>query len=152
MSGLYPMTILRAEIVWSLKDPSGVRGTIGNPRLDVTDIADWAEFAHRHGVPLIVDNTFVTPYLTRPIESGADVVVHSLTKWMGGHGNSIGGIVVDSGKFDYDTPRYPQFSKPDASYHGKVLGRDFGPVGYAVRLRVKLLRDTGSTLSLKMPF
>lgn len=121
--------------------------TIGNPRLDVTDLEDWANFAHRHGVPLIVDNTFATPYLTRPIEHGADVVVHSLTKWMGGHGNSIGGIVVDAGRFNYDSPRYPQFSEPDPSYHGKVLGRDFGSIGYAVRLRVKLLRDTGSALS-----
>lgn len=121
--------------------------SIGNPRLNVTDLRAWATFAHENGVPLIVDNTFPTPYLERPIDFGADVVVHSLTKWIGGHGNSIGGIVIDSGHFDYNTKKYPQFSEPDESYHGKILGQDFGAAGYAVRLRVKLLRDTGATLA-----
>ncbi len=121
--------------------------SIGNPRLNVTDLRQWASFAHNHGLPLIVDNTFPTPYLERPIDFGADVVVHSLTKWIGGHGNSIGGMVVDSGKFNYNTAQYPQFSEPDQSYHGKVLGTDFGDAGYAVRLRVKLLRDTGAALA-----
>ncbi len=121
--------------------------SIGNPRLNVTDMESWAVFAHDHQLPLIVDNTFPTPYLERPIEHGADVVVHSLTKWIGGHGNSIGGIVIDSGRFNYNQPRYPQFSEPDQSYHGRVFGKDFGDLGYALRLRVKLLRDTGAALS-----
>ncbi len=121
--------------------------SIGNPRLNVTNMRAWADFAHQHGVPLIVDNTFPTPYLERPIDFGADVVVHSLTKWIGGHGNSIGGIVIDSGRFDYNTKKYPQFSEPDQSYHGKILGKDFDTAGYAVRLRVKLLRDTGAALA-----
>lgn len=121
--------------------------SIGNPRLNVTDLEEWAGFAHKHQLPLIVDNTFPTPYLERPIEHGADVVVHSLTKWIGGHGNSIGGIVIDSGRFDYNQPHFPQFSEPDQSYHGRVFGKDFGEIGYALRLRVKLLRDTGAALS-----
>ena len=121
--------------------------SIGNPRLNVTDLEEWAVFAHKHQLPLIVDNTFPTPYLERPIEHGADVVVHSLTKWIGGHGNSIGGIVIDSGRFDYNQPHFPQFSEPDQSYHGRVFGQDFGEIGYALRLRVKLLRDTGAALS-----
>ncbi len=121
--------------------------SIGNPRLNVTDMKRWAAFAHDHALPLIVDNTFPTPYLERPIEHGADVVVHSLTKWIGGHGNSIGGIVIDAGRFNYNQPQYPQFSEPDQSYHGRVFGKDFGDLGYILRLRVKLLRDTGAALS-----
>lgn len=121
--------------------------SIGNPRLNVTDMKRWATFAHDHHLPLIVDNTFPTPYLERPIEHGADVVVHSLTKWIGGHGNSIGGIVIDAGRFNYNQPQYPQFSEPDPSYHGRVFGKDFGELGYILRLRVKVLRDTGASLS-----
>jgi len=120
--------------------------SIGNPRLNVTDIVAWAEAAHRHGLPLIVDNTFPTPYLSQPIRHGADIVVHSLTKWIGGHGNSLGGIVVDAGRFDYRGSRFSQFTQPDASYHGVIFG-DFGAGAYAARLRVKVLRDTGAALS-----
>lgn len=120
--------------------------TIGNPKLTVPDLGRWAELAHQHGVPLVVDNTFATPYLCRPIEYGADIVIHSLTKWIGGHGNSIGGIVVDAGRFDYHSPRYPQFSQPDASYHGLVFA-DLGEVAFLARVRTKHLRDTGACLS-----
>lgn len=119
--------------------------SIGNPRLNVTDIAVWAEFAHQHGIPLLVDNTFATAYLEQPLQHGADIVIHSLTKWMGGHGTSLGGIVVDSGTFDYNTDKFPQFSQPDASYHGIVFGQQQG--AYALRLRVKTLRDTGAALA-----
>lgn len=119
--------------------------SIGNPRLNVTDIAAWAEFAHQHGIPLLVDNTFATAYLEQPLHHGADIVIHSLTKWMGGHGTSLGGIVVDSGTFDYNTEKFPQFSQPDASYHGIVFGQQQG--AYALRLRVKTLRDTGAALA-----
>lgn len=120
--------------------------SVGNPRLDITDIRGWAELAHRHGVPLIVDNTFPTPYLERPIDHGADIVVHSLTKWIGGHGNSLGGIVVDSGRFDYNNDRFPYYSQPDPSYHGLVFGT-LGEAAFITRLRVKVLRDTGAALS-----
>ncbi len=120
--------------------------SVGNPRLDITDIQEWADAAHRHGVPLIVDNTFPTPYLERPIEHGADIVVHSLTKWIGGHGNSLGGIVVDAGRFDYQVERFPYYSQPDSSYHGLVFGT-LGAAAYITRLRVKILRDTGAAIS-----
>ncbi|MCY0907761.1 MAG: O-acetylhomoserine aminocarboxypropyltransferase/cysteine synthase [Sulfobacillus thermotolerans] len=119
--------------------------SIGNPRLNVTDIAAWADFAHRHHVPLIVDNTFATPYLEQPIAYGADIVIHSLTKWIGGHGTSLGGIVIDSGRFNYNVPKFPLYSEPDASYHGIVFGEQ--PSSYALRLRVKTLRDTGAALA-----
>lgn len=120
--------------------------SIGNPRLDITDIQAWADLAHRHGVPLIVDNTFATPYLERPIDHGADIVVHSLTKWIGGHGNALGGIVVDSGRFNYDSARFPYYTKPDPSYHGLVFST-LGEAAYITRLRVKILRDTGAAIS-----
>ena len=120
--------------------------SVGNPRLDITDIQEWADAAHRHGVPLIVDNTFPTPYLERPIEHGADIVVHSLTKWIGGHGNSLGGIVVDAGRFDYQVERFPYYSQPDSSYHGLVFGT-LGAAAYITRLRVKIFRDTGAAIS-----
>ncbi|WP_053957932.1 O-acetylhomoserine aminocarboxypropyltransferase/cysteine synthase family protein [Sulfobacillus thermosulfidooxidans] len=119
--------------------------SIGNPALNVTDIQAWAEFAHRHNIPLLVDNTFATPYLERPLEYGADIVIHSLTKWIGGHGTSLGGIVVDGGRFNFNTEKFPQFSRPDQSYHGLVFGDQ--PNSYATRLRTKLLRDTGAALS-----
>ncbi|MBN1685538.1 MAG: O-acetylhomoserine aminocarboxypropyltransferase/cysteine synthase [Spirochaetales bacterium] len=123
---------------------------IGNPGLDVPEIEAIARLAHESGVPLIVDSTFATPYLLRPIEYGADVVIHSLTKWMGGHGTGIGGIVVDAGKFDWNSPRFPQYSKPDESYHGIVwatgLG-DLNPVAYIVRMRLVLLRNLGACIS-----
>ncbi len=120
--------------------------SIGNPRLDVTEIQGWASTAHRHGVPLIVDNTFPTPYLERPLDHGADVVIHSLTKWIGGHGNALGGIVVDGGKFSYQDPRFPYYAQPDASYHGLVFG-NLAEQAFITRLRVKILRDTGAAIS-----
>ncbi|MCL4495071.1 MAG: O-acetylhomoserine aminocarboxypropyltransferase/cysteine synthase [Firmicutes bacterium] len=119
--------------------------SIGNPALNVTDMKAWAAFAHRHQLPLLVDNTFPTPYLERPLDHGADIVIHSMTKWIGGHGTTLGGIVVDGGHFDYNTDKFPQFSQPDQSYHGLVFGEQ--PACYALRLRVKLLRDTGAALS-----
>ena len=127
--------------------------TIGNPRLDVPNIKGLADAGRELGVPLVVDNTFATPYLTRPIEHGAAIVVESLTKWIGGHGTSIGGVVIDGGNFDWGNGRFPQFTEPDASYHGlkfwDVFG-DFpglGNVAFGIRLRVQLLRDIGATLS-----
>jgi len=127
--------------------------TIGNPRLDVPNIKGLADAGRELGVPLVVDNTFATPYLCRPIEHGAAVVIESLTKWIGGHGTSIGGAVIDGGNFDWGNGRFPQFTEPDASYHGlkfwEVFG-DFpglGNVAFAIRLRVNLLRDIGATLA-----
>lgn len=127
--------------------------TIGNPRLDVPNIRGLADAGRELGVPLVVDNTFATPYLFRPIEHGAAVVIESLTKWIGGHGTSIGGAVIDGGNFDWGNGRFPQFTEPDASYHGlkfwDVFG-DFpglGNVAFAIRLRVALLRDIGATLA-----
>jgi len=127
--------------------------TIGNPRLDVPDFAALAAAGREIGIPLFVDNTFATPYLFRPFEHGAAVVIESLTKWLGGHGTSIGGILVDGGNFDWSQGRHPEFTEPDASYHGlkfwDVFG-DFpglGNVAFAIRARVNLLRDLGSSLS-----
>ncbi len=119
--------------------------SIGNPRLNVTDMKAVAEFAHQHHIPLIVDNTFATPYLERPIDYGADIVIHSLTKWIGGHGTSLGGIVVDSGQFDFNQARFPQFAQPDDSYHGIIFGNQ--DAAFALRLRVKVLRDIGAALA-----
>ena len=130
--------------------------TIPNPRADVLDIAGVASVAHEVGVPLIVDSTIATPYLVRPIEHGADVVVHSATKYLGGHGAAIGGVIVDGGTFDYaaDPERFPGFNEPDASYHGLVYARDLGvgsPLGanlaFVLKARVQLLRDLGAAIS-----
>ncbi len=123
--------------------------SIGNPAGNVVDIARLAEIAHKHGVPLIVDNTVATPYLCRPFELGADIVVHSLTKYIGGHGTSIGGVVIDSGKFDWvaNKDRFPMLNEPDASYHGVVYTEALGPAAYIGRLRVVPLRNTGAALS-----
>ncbi len=121
--------------------------TIGNPRLDVPDLAALAGAAHGEGLPLIVDNTFA-PVIARPIEHGADIVVHSATKWIGGHGTSIGGVVVDGGKFDWGaSPRFPEFVEPDPSYHGVSYTAAFGPGAFIGKLRVQLLRDLGPALS-----
>ena len=121
--------------------------TIGNPRLDVHDLRGIADVAHRHGVPLFVDNTFA-PLLTRPIEHGADIVIHSATKWIGGHGTAIGGIVVDGGKFDWSQPRFRRdFVDPDPSYHGISYVNAFGPLAFILKLRVQGLRDVGPALS-----
>ncbi len=121
--------------------------TIGNPRLDVPDIERIAEIAHDAGVPLIVDNTFATPYLCNPFEYGADIVIHSTTKFIGGHGTSIGGIIIDSGNFDWEANDYPELSEPDPSYHGIVYTEHFGDEAYIAKARVQLLRDLGSCQS-----
>ncbi len=123
--------------------------TIGNPKLDVPDFEALARVAHAAGVPLVVDNTFATPLLCRPIDHGADVVLHSATKWIGGHGTAIGGAVVDGGRFDWGkNPRFkPFFADPEPAYHGISFAEAFGPAAFAVRLRVVLLRDVGASLS-----
>ena len=121
--------------------------TISNPRGNVLDIEAVAKIAHEHNVPLMVDNTFATPYLCRPIDFGADMVVHSLTKFMGGHGNSIGGIIVDSGKFDWKSAHYPMLNEPSPGYHGMVFSEVFGSIAYIIRCRVEGLRDLGPCLS-----
>lgn len=121
--------------------------TIGNPRNNILDIEAVSKIAHDHGVPLVVDNTFATPYVTRPIDYGADIVLHSLTKFMGGHGNSIGGIIVDGGKFPWDNGNFPQFTEPAAAYHGMKFWDTFGPVSFIVKSRVEGLRDIGPCVS-----
>ncbi len=122
--------------------------TIGNPRINVADIESIANIAHENGLPLIVDNTFGTPYLIRPIEYGADVVVHSATKFIGGHGTSIGGVIVDSGKFDWaSSGKFPGLTEPDDSYHGLRYVEALGPLAYIIKIRVQLLRDTGAAIS-----
>lgn len=123
--------------------------SIGNPLGNITDLESIAEIAHRHGVPLIVDNTVATPYLLRPFEHGADIVVHSLTKYLGGHGNSIGGVIVDSGKFPWGEhkKRFRRLNEPDVSYHGVVYTEALGPAAYIGRARVVPLRNTGAAIS-----
>ncbi|MFD2116156.1 homocysteine synthase [Paenibacillus yanchengensis] len=122
--------------------------SIGNPRGDVLDIAAIATIAHEYGLPLIVDNTFPSPFLCRPIEHGADIVVHSATKFIGGHGTSIGGIIVDGGKFDWKASgRFPGLTEPDPSYNGVVYTDAVGPIAYIIKARVQLLRDMGAALS-----
>lgn len=126
--------------------------TIGNPSLKVLDIEAVANIAHEAGVPLIIDNTFATPYLCRPIEFGADIVVHSATKWLLGNGTTTGGIIVDSGKFDWNSPKFPGLTEPDDSYHGLVYARDVGAAAYITKARVQLLRDMGPALSPQNAF
>ena len=122
--------------------------TIGNPRVNLVDIEAVAKIAHENGIPLIVDNTFGTPYLIRPFEYGADIVVHSATKFIGGHGTSIGGVIVDSGKFDWiGSGKFPGLTEPDPSYHGVSYARDVGAAAYVIKARVQLLRDTGAAIS-----
>ena len=123
--------------------------TLGNPNGEVVDIEGVAEIAHRHGIPVIIDNTFATPYLLRPIEHGADIVVESATKFIGGHGTSIGGVIVDGGKFDWGAhpEKFPQLTQPNESYHGISFVQAAGPAAFITRIRAILLRDTGSTLS-----
>jgi O-acetylhomoserine (thiol)-lyase len=121
--------------------------TIGNPASNVADIQAIADIAHQHGIPLIVDNTFASPYLCRPIEHGADIVVHAATKFIGGHGNSIGGVIVDSGKFNWNNGKFPGLTEPDPSYHGVVYTEAVGPLAYIIKARVQLLRDTGAAIS-----
>lgn len=120
--------------------------TLGNPNSNISDIERSAEIAHKHGVPLLIDNTFGTPYLIRPIEHGADVVIHSATKFIGGHGSSLGGVIVDGGTFDYfQNDKFPGFTQPDASYHGLVFGKLSAP--FVTRVRALLLRDEGACIS-----
>ena len=122
--------------------------TLGNPNSDIPDIDALAELAHRHGLPLVVDNTFGTPYLIRPIEHGADIVVHSATKFLGGHGTTLGGIIVDSGKFDWaKSGKYPAVAEPNPSYHGVSFVKAVGPAAFVTYIRAVLLRDTGATIS-----
>ena len=123
--------------------------TFGNPNSDVTDIDAVADVAHRHGVPFLIDNTFGTPYLIRPIEHGADVVIHSATKFIGGHGSSLGGVIVDGGTFDWKAwpDKYPTLAKPDPSYHGAVFADVAGAAAFVTRIRAVILRDTGATIS-----
>ena len=122
--------------------------TLGNPNSNVIDIDAVADIAHSNKIPLIVDNTFATPYLLRPIEHGADIVVHSATKFIGGHGTSLGGVIVDGGKFDWKgSGKFPQLSEPDPSYHGLVFADAVGPAAYVVRIRAVVLRDTGAAIS-----
>lgn len=123
--------------------------TFGNPNCDVSDIDTLADIAHRHNIPLIVDNTFATPYYFRPIEHGADVVVHSATKFLGGHGTSLGGVIVDGGSFDWkaNADKFPTLGKPDPSYHGAIFADVAGAAAFVTRIRAVLLRDTGATIS-----
>ena len=122
--------------------------SLGNPNSNIIDVDALAEIAHKHKIPLIVDNTFGTPYLFRPIEHGADVVVHSATKFIGGHGTTLGGVIVDSGKFDWiGSGKFPQLTEADPSYHGIKFAEAVGPAAYVTRIRAILLRDTGATLS-----
>ena len=122
--------------------------TLGNPNSDILDIEAVAEIAHKHGIPLIVDNTFATPFLLRPIEHGADIVVHSATKFIGGHGSVMGGVIVDGGKFDWtQNDKFPGISKPNPSYHGVVFAEACGNIAYIMKLRTTLMRDQGATIS-----
>ena len=122
--------------------------TLGNPNSDVVDIEKLAQIAHAHQIPLAVDNTFATPYLVRPIEYGADIVVHSATKFIGGHGTTIGGVIVDSGKFDWEASgKFPSLTEPNPSYHGVSFTKAVGPAAFVTKIRAILLRDTGATLS-----
>ena len=123
--------------------------TFGNPNSDVTNIDAVAEVAHRHNIPLIIDNTFGTPYLIRPIEHGADIVIHSATKFIGGHGSSLGGVIVDGGKFDWkkDAEKFHTLAKPDPSYHGAVFADVAGQAAFVTRIRAVILRDTGAAIS-----
>ena len=120
---------------------------VGNPRLDIVDLQTIAGIAHERGVAVMVDSTTATPYLCRPFEWGADIVIHSATKYLGGHGTSIAGLLVDSGKFDWTNGRYPEFTTPDPSYHGLVYTQAFGNLAYILKVRVQLLRDIGACLS-----
>ena len=122
--------------------------TLGNPHSNIVDIEALADMAHKNGIPLVVDNTFATPWLLRPIEHGADIVVHSATKFIGGHGTTLGGVIVDGGKFDWEASgKFPRLCEPEPSYHGLSFTKAVGAAAYAVRARAILLRDLGATLS-----
>lgn len=126
--------------------------TIANPAISVLDIEKFARVAHKNGVSLIIDNTFATPVLCRPFEFGADIVIHSTTKYMDGHAIQVGGVIVDSGNFDWENGNFPAFTKPDASYHGVVYAKDFGKAAYITKARVHLMRDLGTTPSPQAAF
>ena len=140
-----------AEVEGAIKDNTKLiyLETLGNPNSDIPDIEKIAELAHKHGLPLVIDNTFGTPYLIRPIEHGADIVVHSATKFLGGHGTSLGGVIVDGGKFDWkaNPDKFPTLAKPDPSYHGIVFADAVGAAAYVTRIRAVILRDTGAAIS-----
>ena len=139
-----------SEVEASIKDNTRAIyiETLGNPNSDIPDIDALAELAHSHGLPLVVDNTFGTPYLIRPIEHGADIVVHSATKFIGGHGTTLGGIIIDSGKFDWTaSEKYPGISAPNPSYHGVSFSQVAGPAAFVTYVRAILLRDTGAAIS-----
>ena len=139
-----------AEIESAIKDNTKALyvETLGNPNGEAVDIEKWAEIAHKHGLPLLVDNTFATPYLIRPFEYGADIVVHSATKFIGGHGTSIGGVIVDGGKFDWaSSDKWPWLTEPNESYHGVSFAKDTAPAAFVTYIRAILLRDTGASLS-----
>ncbi|GIN92464.1 hypothetical protein J22TS1_35150 [Siminovitchia terrae] len=125
---------------------------IGNPGLQVLDVEAISEIAHESGVPLIIDNTFATPHVCKPLQLGADIVVHSATKWIGGHGTSIGGVIVDGGRFNWNTKKFPEFTEPDASYNGIRYAVDFGTLAFITKVRVQLLRDFGAALSPQNAF
>ncbi len=139
-----------AELEGAIKDNTRAvyLETLGNPNSDIPDIDAIAEIAHKHGLPLVIDNTFGTPYLIRPIEHGADIVVHSATKFIGGHGTTLGGIIVEAGKFDFSAGgKYPQIAAPNPSYHGVSFYDVVGPAAFVTYIRAILLRDTGATIS-----
>lgn len=139
-----------AEVESAIKDNTRAIyiETLGNPNSDIPDIDAVAELAHKYGLPLVVDNTFGTPYLIRPIEHGADIVVHSATKFIGGHGTTLGGVIVDSGKFDWSVSgKYPAIAEPNPSYHGVSFVKAVGPAAFVTYIRAVLLRDTGATIS-----
>ena len=139
-----------AEVEGAIKDNTRAiyLETLGNPNSDIPDIDSIAEIAHKHGLPLVIDNTFGTPYLIRPIEHGADIVVHSATKFIGGHGTTLGGIIVESGKFDWSASgKYPNIAAPNPSYHGVSFYDVVGPAAFVTYIRAILLRDTGATIS-----
>ena len=139
-----------AELEGAIKDDTRAvfLETLGNPNSDIPDIDAIAEIAHKHGLPLVIDNTFGTPYLIRPIEHGADIVVHSATKFLGGHGTTLGGIIVESGKFDWKASgHYPQIADPNPSYHGVSFADAVGPAAFVTYIRAILLRDTGAAIS-----
>ncbi len=159
---LFAVTLPRLGIEFTFVDPDDLAAveaairpntrlifgeTIGNPRIDLTDISGLADIAHRHGIPLIIDNTFASPYLCRPFDFGADIVVHSATKFIGGHGTSIAGVIVDSGKFNWDNGKFPELVEPDESYHGVSYVKDIGAAAYIIKARVQLLRDMGPAIS-----
>lgn len=143
-----PSQLSNFEVLINDKTKAIYIESVGNPGINLLDVAEIADLAHSHGIPLIVDNTFGTPYLFRPIEHGADIVVHSATKYIGGHGTSIGGVIVDSGKFDWAASgKFSGLTSPDPSYNGLVYTEALGPLAYIIKARVQLLRDTGACLS-----